>query len=337
MHPFGRKSRLRVDGGLDYLYFARTESQRSLNGYGSAELHLRGVKTRLTIQERYEDTFARPNYEVNARVEYVRESTLALLRRDLGERMRLVLLGSRLHETTENYDYLGTDLGTTLTDDRYVAGGELQLGLSIKTRLVAGGEQTWYGYPNLHARDGSSTLGYGGFRTDDSALIAGAALVGMRWFRLDSGAKRNSVYVNVSPSLALSPKTKFGGLYTRDIDYSTLLLAGPTPTNLNETAELFLEKFLTRSVYLRLYARQYRLNSDGDVVVVLPDDTLVIEKRKDRVREAGAEIGYQFRPRVRAGFKVYYTDRASNIETFGVEGLLAGLTVQYNPPQPTFR
>jgi hypothetical protein len=32
-----------------------------------------------------------------------------------------------------------------------------------------------------------------------------------------------------------------------------------------------------------------------------------------------------------------YTDRASTIETFGVEGLLAGFTLQYNPPQPTFR
>jgi hypothetical protein len=29
--------------------------------------------------------------------------------------------------------------------------------------------------------------------------------------------------------------------------------------------------------------------------------------------------------------------RKSAFETFGVEGLLAGLTVQYNPPQPTFR
>ena len=36
VRPFGRESRFVVDGGLDYLYFAKTESQRRLNGYGSA-------------------------------------------------------------------------------------------------------------------------------------------------------------------------------------------------------------------------------------------------------------------------------------------------------------
>src|SRR4249919_44191 len=46
VRPFGSESRLRVDGGLDYLYFAKTDSQRRLNGYGSADLDLRGVKTR---------------------------------------------------------------------------------------------------------------------------------------------------------------------------------------------------------------------------------------------------------------------------------------------------
>ena len=54
-------------------------------------------------------------------------------------------------------------------------------------------------------------------------------------------------------------------------------------------------------------------------------------------REAGAEFGYQFRTRVRIGVTATYTSRESPFETFGVEGLLAGLTVQYNPPQPTFR
>jgi hypothetical protein len=55
------------------------------------------------------------------------------------------------------------------------------------------------------------------------------------------------------------------------------------------------------------------------------------------VCEAGGEFGYRFRSRIRAGITVSYTDRVSTIETFGVEGLLAGFTLQYNPPQPTFR
>jgi hypothetical protein len=251
--------------------------------------------------------------------------------------VRLAFFGERLRTRTDHQSYLGTDLGDTLTENHYLAGSELQVALSVKTRFVVGGEESWYRYPNLPERDGQSTLAYVGFRTDGSALVSGAALAGMRWFRLDTGAKRSVVYSDVNATWNISFKTKLGGHYLHDIDYSAFATSGDTPTNLNETAEVFVEKFLTRSVYLRLFARQTRLVSDGDVAVVLPGEGLVSSQRNDRTREAGGELGYQFRSRVRAGISVSYTDRNSSIETFGIEGLLAGFTLQYNPPQPTFR
>jgi hypothetical protein len=337
VRPFGLDSRFRVDGALDYLYFAKTESQRRLNGFGTGSLDIRGVKTRFVVEERYERNFYRPNYEVNERVEQEREGTRALLRRDLGDRIRVALFGERLRTRTESQVYLGTDLGETLTEDRYQAGAELQLALSVKTRILAGGEESWYRYPRIPERDGQSTLAYGGLRTDGSALISGVALAGMRWFRLDTGAKRDVVYADVNATWNISFKTKLGGRYSRDIDYSAFATSGDTPTNLHETADVFVEKFLTRRVYLRLFARQLRLISDGEVALAVPDEGLVQAERNDRVREAGGELGYQFRSRMRAGISVSYTDRTSTIETFGIEGLLAGFTLQYNPPQPTFR
>jgi hypothetical protein len=51
----------------------------------------------------------------------------------------------------------------------------------------------------------------------------------------------------------------------------------------------------------------------------------------------GGEIGYQLRPRLRAGITVSYTDRVSTFDSFGIEGLLAGFTLKYDPPEPTFR
>ncbi|HSD66609.1 MAG TPA: hypothetical protein VLF95_07900, partial [Vicinamibacteria bacterium] len=124
--------------------------------------------------------------------------------------------------------------------------------------------------------------------------------------------------------------------YRRDIDYSAFATTGTTPTNLNETVEVYLDKLLARNLYLRLFGRLATLASDGGVTIVTPSgiETAV---RDDRVREAGAEFGYQFRPRVRIGVTAVYTTRESPFATFGVEGLLAGLTVQYNPPQPTLR
>jgi hypothetical protein len=336
VRPFGRESRFRLDGGLDYLYFARTESQRKLNGYGTAQLDLVGVRTRLFVDERYLSSYGRPNYEVNDRVQQETEGTRGFLRRNLGDRLALALLGSRERTTTGSQDYLGTDLGDTLTEDRYQAGGELRIALSVKTQMVGGGEQEWYRYPRLPERDGESTKAYGGFRTDETALISGQALFGYQWFRLDTGGEREGLYANVDVAWNISPKTKPGARYLRDIGYSAFATTGSTPTNANETLEVYLDKLLARNLYLRLFGRLGTLASDGEITIVTPEgiETAV---RDDRVREAGAEIGYQYRTRVRIGVTVTYTERESPFETFGIEGLLAGLTVQYNPPQPTFR
>ena len=336
VRPFGRESRFRLDGGLDYLYFAKTDSQRKLNGYGTGQFDLVGVKTRFFVEEHYRSSYTRPSFEVSDRVQQETEGTRGFLRRKLGDRFALALLGSRERTTTDSYYYLGTDLGNTLTEDHYRAGGELRLAVSIKTQMVGGGEQEWCRYPLLPERDGESTKAYGGFRTDETALISGQALVGYQWFRLDTGGERSGFYASVDAAWKISFKTKLGARYLRNIDYSAFPTTGPTPTNLNESVEVYLDKVLVSNLYFRLFGRIATLASDGPITIGTPDgiETAV---RDDRVREAGAEFGYQFRTRVRIGVTATYTTRKSPFETFGVEGLLAGLTVQYNPPQPTFR
>jgi hypothetical protein len=166
--------------------------------------------------------------------------------------------------------------------------------------------------------------------------VSGQALLGYKWFRLDSGGERNGFWADVNAAWNLTPKTKLGVRYTSDILYSAFQTSGETPTNRTETVEVFLDKVLVSNLYFRLFGRLGTLASDGTVTIVGPDgvETAV---RDDRVREAGAEFGYQFRRRVRIGVTATYTSRESPFDSFGVEGLLAGLTVQYNPPQPTFR
>jgi hypothetical protein len=339
VRPFGTNSRFRLDGGLNYLWFARTESQRKLAGYGSALLQLEGVKTRFLVEEAYNQTFSRPTAEVDTRVFSETEGTQGLVRRNLGDRFRIEVYGSRRHTLTEDQEYLGTNLGNTLTEDRYAAAGELQLALSVKTSLVGGGEEQWYRFPRLPERNGRSTLAYGGLRTDETALVSGRALVGYRWFRLDrsSSVDRAIVYADVNETWNLTPKTKIIGTYGRDLDYSAYVTTGPTPTLVNERVEVVLDKVLASNVYFRLLARQQRLISDGEELLLIPDEGLTHSTRNDRLREGGAEIGYQFRSRVRIGVSALYTKRRSNIETFGIQGLLAGFKVEYNPPQPTFR
>ncbi len=336
VRPLGNRSRLRLDGGLDYVYFARTESQRRLNGYGSGLIDIRGVKTDLAVEGRWGRAYGRPNAEVNERVQQETVGGRLFLRRSLSERFALALSGGAQRVETETTEYLGADLGSTLTQDRALAGGELRMALSIKTQLVAGGDQSWYRFPRAAERNGRSTLAYGGLRTDATALIGGQALAGMRWFALHSGGRREALYVNVDATWNISPKTRLGGAYSRDINYSSFDTSGATPTNRVETAEVFLDKVLVRGLYLRLFGRIQLLTSDGEITVAETGD-LVTAVRDDDVREAGGELGWQFRTRLRIGVRASYAERASPFTTFGVRGLLAGLTVQYNPPQPSFR
>ena len=48
----------------------------------------------------------------------------------------------------------------------------------------------------------------------------------MRWFRLDSGAKRDVVYVDANATWSIWFTTKLGGHITRDIDYSSFANVG---------------------------------------------------------------------------------------------------------------
>ena len=284
----------------------------------------------MVVEERYASSFGRPSYEVNERVQQETEGTRGFLRRNLGDRYALALFGSRQRTTTDSQDYLGTNLGDTLTEDTYQAGGELRMALSVKTQLVGGGGQEWYRFPRLPERDGDSTLAYGGFRTDETALIAGQALAGYRWFRLDTGGQRSGFYANVDAAWSLSPKTKLGARYARDFGYSAFGTTGATPTNLNEMVEVYLDKLLASNVYFRLFGRLGTLNSDGAITVVTIDG-IQTAVRDDRVREAGVELGYQFRTRVRVGVTAFYTTRRVDHRDVRGRGTAGGL---HRPVQP---
>ena len=330
------KSRIRLDGAADYLYYARTKSLRRWNGQGSALIELHGLKTDVAAEESYVRSYSRANYQVDARVQQETERTRGLLTRRLGDRFELACFGERQKARLDSQDYLGTDLRGTMSEDSFLAGGELRLALSVKTQLVGGGEEDWYRFPFASERNGRSTLAFGGLRTDATALVAGQALAGVRWFELDGGGRRNAVYAAVSATWNLTPMTKLGASYTRDVQYSVFSTSGSTPTNLFQTVQVFLDKMLTRTIYLNLTAGQTILRSDGSLRIVTPggESSAV---RDDTLRTAGAELGYQFRSRVRIGATARYVKRRSSFETFGIQGLLAGLTVTYNPPQPKFR
>ena len=149
------------------------------------------------------------------------------------------------YETPADSTYLGTDLQKTLTHDNYRVGGGLDYAITVKTSFVVEDEQRWDRFPLDPLRDGNSNRIWGGLRTGPTALISGQALIGRRFFEFQNNPVSGSATVaNVSADWNISPKTKLGGGYNRDLTYSALPVVGLNPLLANESYEARFDKFL---------------------------------------------------------------------------------------------
>jgi hypothetical protein len=332
--PLGADARFRVNGTFDYLYFVRTTSQRRWTENGDARLEFKGGRTEGSVVESYARTFSRPNLEVDQRVLQTTEMTQLDLKRRLFGRISLTLQGLRSKTDVDaGQQFLGTDLRASLSRDQYRAVAGLGYALTIKTSFVIEADQEWDRFPFDSGRDADSNRLAAGFRTDETALISGRLLGGVRLFRLKAlpGRQKQTPYADADATWNVSKRTKISGSYSRDLVYSAFFPLGPTPTVRMEVVGARIEKFFGDRVDLRLYARESHLITDGAIKVVIPGQAPIVAVRDDRARETGVDLGYFFRPQLRIGVAGSYIDRRSTISYFGISGLLVGGTVQYNP------
>ena len=143
---------------------------------------------------------------------------------------------------------------------------------------------------------------------------------------------RQITWANVNATLNISPRTRLGGGFNRNLLDSLFLTAeGQVTSSIVETAMVRLQKDLGHRVDLRLFAQRTRQETSAPVTIVVPDEGPVTQVRSDIIREGGADLGYTFRPNLRAGIIVTYTDRDSTYSYFGVQGLVVGFSAQFNP------
>jgi hypothetical protein len=261
------------------------------------------------------------------------ESTRAELKRRLFGRFGMGLFASRGRFTVESdTPYLGTDLHRTLSRDVYRGGAALEYRLSFKTAAVVEGEFQADRFLADPARDANQPRLMAGLRTDATALVSGRALFGWRVFRLrrPPRAERGALAADLDATLNVSPRTRVGVSFQRDLGYSAFTPSG-TPTLTSRVIGTRVEKELTGRIDLRLFLRRTHLRTDGAIEVLLPDGQRVREIRDDTADEAGADLGYRLRRHLRVGAAAVYTERRSTIGTFGIEGLLLGATVTYAP------
>lgn len=336
--PYGSAGRFEIDGTLQYLYFAKTISQRRLIGAARGSLKWETEPTQFDLSESWSRTNSRPDPEVDERLLRDVEGTSLDLRRRLSGPYFFSLRGSRNRtKILQTESFLGNDLQKNLTRDKYIGGGELEYALSVKTSVVGGGDRQWDSFPLDATRDGSSERFYGGIRVTSDTLLSGQLELGVRRFRRDFNAAKRQLFYSESQLLwSFSPRTQIGAGYHRDLDYSAFDTDGQTPTIRKEVADGFVNKELSGRIDIRMFVSHTSLLTDGAVTIVTPDGEVQTGVRNDRYWRYGANLGYYIRQDLRFGVEGVYNQRQADVDYFGIRGFLFGVTLTYGPPQPSY-
>jgi hypothetical protein len=333
--PLHGALKMRADGTLGYLYYARTASQRRLTGTGLGRLAYEGVRLNTGAQYTYTRSYGRLGFEVDRRVAQEQQQAEADLRYRVGERFAL---GGRAtaarYDVEAGQEFFGADLRRNLARDTYGGVAVLSYSLTPKTSFVVEGDHEADRFALDAQRDADSNRLGGGFVLVSTTFLSGRAVGGARTLRFRNLAvpDRITPYANVDLTYHFGPRTRLNAAYARDVGFSAFSVAeGDRPTLTTETARVRLEKGLWRRLDLRLHAGLTQLKSDAPVLIVTPTDGPQSVRRNDRAREAGADLGYAFWTRLRIGLAATYAERRSPIRDLGIDGLILGGTVTFIP------
>jgi hypothetical protein len=326
--------RLRVDGSVDYLYFARTESQRRWGGAGLAGLEWERGRVEAGAGVSFTRTFSRPNFEVDERVLQDQWLYGADLRvRVAGAFSMAARARSLENEVKEDAEFHGADVRTALSRDEDLIGGELIQGITPKTSLLLGGDYERERFPFDPTRDADSNRAYAGFELDSQTRLAGRAVGGVRFYRpvLETrGPEIHEPYVDAELTYRFAPRTSLSARASRDLEPSAFDPVSGVPVLKYDFYELRLGKGLPAQFDLQIYGGFTRVRSLAAVTVDGPSGPQTAV-RDDKVWQGGADLGYVFRSHYRLGFGATYTDRRSTFDDLGIEGLLLGATLKYLP------
>ena len=332
--PLRGDLKLRADGAVGYLYYARTESQRRLTGSGVARMGYEGERLQTGAQFGYVRGFNRLGFEVDRRVDQETRRAQADLRYHLGARFAFGIRGFGAREDFgEDQRFFAADPGTNLSRDSYGGAAALSYDLTPKTSLVVEGDHQVDRFKYATERDTDSNRLGGGIAVTSTSYFSGRAFAGARSIRVRALPDQDRVvpYFNVDLTYHFGPRTRVTALASREVSFTAFSVAeGDLPTLTTRIYGFRAEKGLWGRLDLQLHAFMTELDSDAPVVIDTGDGPRSM-RRNDRGREAGADLGYAFWNRLRLGLSADWSERRSPIADLGVEGLILGATVRFIP------
>jgi hypothetical protein len=323
--------RFAVDGEGTYYYFHRNERLRRWGGSGGARLDWKTTGTAAGVAARLTDSFSRPSFEVDARIDQRRESLSGYFDRNLG--LITLSLDATLARVrvSGGQEFRGVDLERALSQDELTGRARASLRLTPITSLLAEAELSAFELPLAAARNYSRQRFGVGFAT--SGLFKGEALGGVSRTSLDAGGGsasapffRVSLTQNVGTRIVLSERLDL------EQTLSAFAVDGEVPTYDRLTAAVTLQYSFLRRFSLRLTGGIDKIESLGLVEIVGDDGRPRRVKRDDTAYTGDVDLGVQLGEARLSGFARYTTRESLFFTDFGIDGLQVGARLSYRPP-----
>lgn len=331
-----RRVRLFVDGNANYYWFARTREERRFGGAAGGGIDWTAGAFSIGVSRFYTRTYDRPSIEVDRRVLRESVSNRGYLHLKAGARLRIEPgFEADRTEVPAATEFLGADLRRSLTGDRYRALLDLKLALTPKTDFVVLADQEWSRFSEDRTRDADSNRLAAGFALNSTTRLSGRAVGGIRLFRpkgLGVGKSFDRPFGEGQIEWILGAKTRIAAEYRYDTAYSAFSSAsgGTLPTVETQQAAFRLFRRMLRRIEFEAEGRLTTLKNDAPVVVRRRDGERTIA-RDDRFYSARGDLGVRLGERLRLGVVATYNERQSNFADFGVDGLLLGASIRFNP------
>jgi Putative beta-barrel porin 2 len=306
--------------GLEFSYFAKVASQRSVGvgEEGRFDLALNQVTPHLNAG--YVQTNQRPNAEIDARVGQTTTSFGLGANLHLGWRAGLDMTAGRRRLEFEDVRYEGVNLAHQLDRSTTEINANLKVELTPLTTLVVKNSVQQDRFTFSPQRDTDSVSVVPGFEFKPSAIVSGTAFVGFRALRPQhfSGPSFTGVVSAVALSYTARDATRMDVKVDRNIDYS---FEPEQPYFLATGANLSLTQALTGR--WDVVGRIGRVNLDYRNQQVMPVN------RRDRVSTYGTGLGYRLDFSARIGFDVVHVERLSPLPGRQYSGFQFGGSFRY--------
>jgi hypothetical protein len=309
---------------LQYAWFQKTASQRSINLSQTARLDVPLTRIAPYVQGAYLHTRQRPNLDIDERVQQLEQ------RGGFGTAIRLGPFTSLdVGADVDRLDYSTGEFGDqvlagALNRDTQSAHLQIDRNLTALTTLVVRAEARQDRFEFATVRNTDSLAVTGGLNFQPSALVSGTAHVGFK--RTDAQSPLvpdfRGLVSDVNVSYVLREMTRFSVRVGRDVDYS-FEDAWPyflvTSVNLEIRQALGLRwDVVARGGHNRLSYRTLR-NAGPEIDA----------DRVDVVDLVGAGVGRHLGDEVRVGVDLNYQRRRSPVPLRTYEGYRLGGSVTY--------